>query len=394
MKKTIPPFILRLSSFILFLLLLLLFAFLLPLPIPPYLDFQVLYHADLGLTQGIALYDRVGQAEMIARLAGVTPEQVFVLPFPYPPWYALSTLFLAWPPVEAAARLWFALNLSMLLISVWLLTDGWKPAPRLTSFLAAIVFIPVIGSLYVGQFIFPVLLGASLMTFALRREDIFLTALAAALLTFKPHLGGPLAAAVLIYLFLRRDDFSRRARTAILVTAVFLFAIGFLADPAWPVNYLHSLLGFRDVPGVSSCGLCASLPVGLVALLTGQTDIGPALPLGVALFVILFGALIRFRREMFRTPASLVAASVLVTLLADPYLLNYDFALLLVPLFIFASSVRRVDWPWLALAYLLPSLLLGLFGRGGNLYLSIPALLLLSLQIARAKPIDGSPREA
>lgn len=394
MKKTIPPFILRLSSFILFLLLLLLFAFLLPLPIPPYLDFQVLYHADLGLTQGIALYDRVGQAEMIARLAGVTPEQVFVLPFPYPPWYALSTLFLAWPPVEAAARLWFALNLSMLLISVWLLTDGWKPAPRLTSFLAAIVFIPVIGSLYVGQFIFPVLLGASLMTFALRREDIFLTALAAALLTFKPHLGGPLAAAVLIYLFLRRDDFSRRARTAILVTAVFLFAIGFLADPAWPVNYLHSLLGFRDVPGVSSCGLCASLPVGLVALLTGQTDIGPALPLGVALFVILFAALIRFRREMFRTPASLVAASVLVTLLADPYLLNYDFALLLVPLFIFASSARRVDWPWLALAYLLPSLLLGLFGRGGNLYLSIPALLLLSLQIARAKPIDGSPREA
>ncbi|MFZ5856476.1 MAG: glycosyltransferase family 87 protein [Chloroflexota bacterium] len=378
----------------LFLFLLLLFAFLVPLPIPPYLDFQVLYHADLGLTQGIALYDRVGQAEMIARLAGVTPEQVFVLPFPYPPWYALSTLFLAWPPVEIAARLWFGLNLSMLLASIWLLTDGWKPAPRLASFLIAIVFIPVIGSLYVGQFIFPVLLGASLMTFALRRENVPLTALAAALLTFKPHLGGPLAAAVLITLFLRRDDFSRRAVRAILLTGVFLFAIGFLADPAWPLNYLHSLLGFRDVPGVSSCGLCASLPVGLVAILTGQTDIGPSLPLGVVLFVILFAALIRFRREMFRAPAFLVAASLLVTLLADPYLLNYDFALLLVPLFILASSARRADWPWLALAYLLPSLLLGLFGRGGNLYLSIPALLLLSLQIARAKPIDGSPRKA
>lgn len=94
----------RLSSFIfypsVFLLLLsafcLLIAFL-PLPLPPYLDFQVLYHADLGLLQGIPLYDRAGQAEMIANLAGVTPDHVFVLPFPYPPWYALSTIFLALP---------------------------------------------------------------------------------------------------------------------------------------------------------------------------------------------------------------------------------------------------------------------------------------------------------
>ncbi len=60
MNKPIPSFLLHPSSFILFLALLLLFAFLVPLPIPPYLDFQVLYHADLGLTQGIALYDRVG----------------------------------------------------------------------------------------------------------------------------------------------------------------------------------------------------------------------------------------------------------------------------------------------------------------------------------------------
>ena len=394
MNKPISPFILHLSSFILFLLLLLLFAFLVPLPIPPYLDFQVLYHADFGLTQGIALYDRAGQAEMIAQLANVTVDKVFVLPFPYPPWYALTTIFLAWPPVEVAARLWFGLNLSMLLISVWLLTDGWKPAPRLASFLIAIVFIPVIGSLYVGQFIFPVLLGASLMTFALRRENVPLTALAAALLTFKPHLGGPLAAAALIFLFLRRDDFSRRSIRAILATAILLFVFGFLADPLWPVNYLHSLLGFRDIPGVSSCGLCASLPVGLVALLTGQTAIGPALPLGVALFVILFAALILFRREIFREPESLVSASILITLLADPYLLNYDFALLLVPLFILSVSARRADWPWLALAYLLPLLLLSLFGRAGNLFLPLAVLLLLSLQIVRTKPIDVSPRSA
>jgi hypothetical protein len=385
----LPPsaFCLLISAFCL------LIAFL-PLPIPPYLDFQVLYHANLGLLHGIPLYDRAGQAEMIANLAGVTPDQVFILPFPYPPWYALSTIFLALLPIAVAARLWFGLNLSMLMISVWLLTDGWNPGLRLASFIFAIFFAPVIGSLYVGQFIFPVLLGASLLTFSLRRENVPLTALAAALLTFKPHLGGPLALAALVYLFLRRDDFSRRALKAILVTAILLFAFGFFADPAWPVNYLHSLLGFRDMPGVSSCGLCASLPVGIVSLVTGQTNIGPALPLGASLFLILFGALFFLRRDIFRAPESLVAAFVLVTLLADPYLLNYDFALLLVPLFLFASSARRADWFWLSVAYLLPLLLLGLFGRNGSLYLPLAALLLLSYQLTRAQPIDDSPRTA
>lgn len=393
MNRPISPFSLLLSAFIFFLALFL-FAFLVPLPIPPYLDFQVLYHADLGLLRGVPLYDRAGQAGMIAGLAGVAADQVFVLPFPYPPWYALVTLPLALLPIEVAARLWFGLNLSMLMTSVWLLTDGWRASPRLASFLAAIVFVPVLGGLYVGQFVFPVLLGAALTTYALRRENAALTGLAAAFLTFKPHLGGAIAGAVLFWLFLRRDDFSRRALRAILLAAGLLFISGFLADPRWPVSYLHSLFGFRNLPGVSSCELCASLPVGFVALAAGRADIGPALPLGAALFVGLFVALVLFRREVFRAPAALVAASSLVTLLADPYLFNYDFVLLLVPLFFLAWSARRMDWLWLALVYFFPLLLLALLGRGANLFLPLAALALLFLQITRARPIDVSPRPA
>jgi len=417
MKKPASPFILYLShphlravqvSFTF--LLLVLFACLLPFPLPPYLDFQVLYHADLGLLQGIPLYDRAGQAEMIARFAGVTPDRVFVLPFPYPPWYALSTVYLALPPAEVAARLWFGMNVLMLAGSVWLITNREKPkskskdsgrwlrsfAKMVVYYFLAILFVPALGSLYVGQYVFPVLLGAALLTFSLRRENAALAALASALLTFKPHLGGPLAVAALIYLFLRRDDFSRRALKAIFVTAIFLFALGFLADPAWPVNYLRSLLGFRDIPGVSSCGLCASLPVALVGLATGQTSIAPALWLGVALFIASAAALGYFRRDLFRAPESVVSIAALVTLLADPYLLNYDFTLLLAPLFLLSARIaaRRVDWPWLGIAYLLPAFLLGVFGRGGNLFLPLTAMLLLSYQILRAKPIDVSPREA
>ena len=140
-------------------------------PLQPYLDFQVLFHANMGLLRGIPLYDHAGQVEMIAQLAGVPARQVYVLPFPYPPWYALSTIWLAWLPVDAAARVWFGLNLLMLVASVGLLTRGMPPMRRALVFLGAMFWLPTLGSLFVGQYGFPVLLGAALMAHGLKRES-------------------------------------------------------------------------------------------------------------------------------------------------------------------------------------------------------------------------------
>ena len=61
---------------------------------------------------------------------------------------------------------------------------------RPVLFAGGLMWLPVLGSLFVGQYGFPVLLGAALMIYALRRENPLMIALAAALLTFKPHLGG------------------------------------------------------------------------------------------------------------------------------------------------------------------------------------------------------------
>ena len=65
-------------------------AWFLPMPLEPFLDFQVLYRADTGILRGIPLYDLAGQKQMVAGDLGVAVERVFVLPFPYPPWYALA----------------------------------------------------------------------------------------------------------------------------------------------------------------------------------------------------------------------------------------------------------------------------------------------------------------
>ncbi len=429
-------------------LLLLVFCFfialaLLPLPLPPYLDFQVIYHANMGLLRGIPLYDHAGQVNMIAELARVRPEQVYTLPFPYPPWYALSTIFLALLPIDAAARLWFGLNLSMLFVSVWLLSqtesddssrrkqspEASHPAPALhfrteaiVPYLLAILFLPVFGTLFVGQYTLPVLLGAALWTYAVRRENEYLTALASVLLTFKPHLGGLLLLAALIHLWYRRDSFGRRALTYAIGAGTLLFLAGFLADPAWPTNYLQSLLAFRNDTGVTSCDLCASLPVALARLMTGQSSLAPALWIGLGLFLVLLAALVWTRRTILLAPRWLMAFAILAALLVNPYLLNYDFVLLLFlisslhPIVRFGvqelvpagldsiplrgtepsdSKLKPVIYRGLLfLAYALPYLALGLWGREGNFAFSISALILLALTFHDTRQLDDSPRAA
>jgi hypothetical protein len=348
----------------------------LPLPVPPYLDFQVVYHAGMGLLRGIPLYDHARQVKMIADLAGVQPEHVFVLPFPYPPWYALVAVPLVLLPITVAARVWLELNLSMLMLSIFMLTEGWRPWKRLVAFPIAMIFLPVLGTLFVGQYTFPVLLGMALFVYAIRKEKPLLVALAAALLTFKPHLGGLMLCAGFAHLWLRRDAFGRNALRATIFTGAFLFVVGFLADPLWPLHYLYSLVEFRSIEAVSSCDLCASMPV-ILSNLTGSGGIRLPFWLAGGLLSTFVWLLYKQGQKVFLSPTWLVAALSLVTLLSSPYLLNYDFLLLLLPLF-FLIDRAGTWWEWslIGAVYLIPWLGLGLFGRQGNITLILSALLL------------------
>jgi len=342
-----------------------------PLPIRPYLDFQVIYHANLGLLRGIPLYDHAGQVEMIAELAHVPSDQVFVLPFPYPPWYALSTLWLALVPIYVAARLWFGLNLIMLIVSVWLLIGGRTSSARLPLYGVAILWAPVLGSLFVGQYTFPVLLGAALLVHALRKNSVILTACAAALLTFKPHLGGLILLMALIHLWSRRDRFGRRALAAVLLTGVVLFAVGYLASPGWPLAYFRSLTGFRDV---SQCHQCVSVPMILAGVAGG--GLSQAVWISAVLGVLACVWLVQNWRSLTSDAGQLVTAGVLLTFLISPYLQNYDYLLLLVAFLELSRSAKGSDWVWIALAFLVPLLSLVLLGTAGNVWLVLSASVL------------------
>jgi len=345
------------------------------LPVRPYLDFQLIFHANLGLLRGISLYDQAGQVNMIAQLAQVSPEQVYVLPFPYPPWYALSTLWLAVMPIDMASRAWFAANLAMLFLSAGSLTSGQAPAKRILFFLGALFWMPILGGLFVGQYGFPVLLGAALMIFALRNKNPVLTAIAAALLTFKPHLGALVLVLTAVDLARRRDSIGRRALLASFAAGVILFAVGFIASPNWPLEYFRSLTGFKDV---SQCGQCVSIPMAIVGFAKARFDqaIWTSLPIVVLLLIWV----VRRWRTVSSTPGSLVSTGILITMLVSPYLQNYDYLLLLVPLIELARRRRRtLEWVAMALAYGLPYVSLALWGTRGNASLIVSACILFGI---------------
>ncbi len=365
-----------LSSFLLIIVLLAI-AIYLPFPLDPYLDFQVLHRADSGILHGIPLYDQAGQAQRVADELGVSVDKVLVLPFPYPPWYAVFTLPLALLSINVAVRMWFLLNVAMLLTSVWLLTDGWQPRKRLYSFIAAFLFLPIFGALIVGQYVFPTILGMALIVYALKHQRVGPLALGMALVTFKPHIGIFLLLAMLVHLLLRRDDFGRRAFWATTFAGIFLFLVGFIADRAWIITYPQSLFNFKNV---SECEICVSLPltIGRLVGLGFDQSMPVAGVLLVGLVALFIGSRYRLGDEAF------VAFFVCVPLMVNPYLLNYDFSFALVPLFYLAGSARsKTDWSWIALIFLLPWIGLILFERAGNSVLLVCVIAMLSIILTR-----------
>jgi hypothetical protein len=93
------------------------------------------------------------------------------------------------------------------------------------------------------------------------------------------------------------------------------------------------------------------------------------------------------------TADGLVVPGILLTLLAGPYLLNYDYLLLVVPFIALAKDARRVDWIGLALAFALPLVSLALLGTRGNASLILSTCLvalLFARRLAESDALDAS----
>jgi len=369
-----------------------------PHTLPTNSDFNAVYTASVALVHRTPIYDIPAVKAVAAEEAGVPVDRFFLAPFPYPPWYALSTFYLGVLPIEQAALLWFEINLVLVFLSIWFLTDGWNGRLRLIAYPLGLFFIPVIGALSVGQNVFPVLLGGSMLVYALKKENVALVTLGSVLVTYKPHIGALMLLSVLVWLIGSRSDFGRRATRSILLAGVFLFVIGFLADPAWHIRYPQMLLGITSVNYGSEssgalCSNCTSLPVLFSRWFFNGTLLIAAL-VALALLIVLFAMTIQSRSIFSREPILLLNMALFATLLVSPYLFNYDFVLLLIPFAILLDGKPGFTQVIvIALCYLIPTLAIAIYGRAGNITLNIVTILLTLLLLLRVRHngIDFTP---
>jgi hypothetical protein len=298
----------------------------------------------------------------------------------------LGTFYLGLLPVQSAGMLWFEINLLMLFLSVWFLTDGWNGRLRLVAFPLALFFFPVLGALSVGQYDFPALLGASLLVHSLRKENVALTTLGAVLLTFKPHVGGLVLLSVLGWLFVSRnrlalssiEGFGRRAMRSIVMAGVVLAIVGLIADPLWFINYPKMLLNYQGEGNVTGCSECTSVPV-LMSRWFSDGSLKQAAVIAVILLIALVFLFLLIRRSLLKSPGILVASALLVTLLVSPYLYNYDFILLLVPFAVLVNLPGITSKVFVVLGYLIPSFAIVLYGRAGNITLNAVTIVITFL---------------
>jgi len=350
-----------------------------PNSLPVNSDFSAIYNTDLALVNRVPIYDLPKVEALAAQRSSISPEKFFLARFPYPPWYALSTFYLGLLPANAAATLWFELNLVMLFLSVWLLTDGWSGRLRLITFPLALFFLPVLGALSVGQYDFPVLLGIALLVYSLRKENVALTTLGAVLLTFKPHIGALILLSVFGWLVGSRSSFGRRVIRSIVIAGVVLFIVGFIADPGWIISYPKMLSSYQNESNVTACSECASLPVWLSRWFF-DGSLAMAARIAVALLIILVAIFFSIRRALLKSPAILLTFALLMTLLVSPYLYNYDFILLLVPLAMLINvTSSALQKAVVFVCYLVPTFALLLFGRAGNISLIIVTIVITVL---------------
>ena len=325
------------------------------------------------------IYDVDTMATHQAELAGEKWDGV--LPFRYPPFYAICFAFTSFLPYIASWLLWAAIGV----VGLSWAADALGVEDKANWLIWAFCFYPVFAAISFGQNSL-ISLAILAWTFALLRGGRpYLAGVVAGLLLFKPQL---LVGITLLWLF----DYRRSWRAllglattgAVLLRASIVFVpgasrrfienIGEITQMASPhsMSQLYSTQGFWNL-------LLPHLPEAAAFLSLACSILGI-----VALFVV-------WRRFQANLPVRF-AAAVLLTLWISPYAMVYDWSLLLIPATLLWHHVpaQRRLWGVLFAAIWVASLVSGPLVRGQELLLpfavqiSVPVLAVVLVVAWRA----------
>ncbi len=286
---------------------------------------------DEGTPQRI--YDPETMRQRQREVAG--PNWRGYLPFRYPPFYALCFAFTSRLPYEASWLAWTTVSLGLWAVSGWWLNVPWRAWLGWSA-----CFFPVFAAISFGQnslVSLAILSGAAVLWL---RDRPLAAGLVAGLLAFKPQLAVGLG-----LLFLLDARRSWPALLGLLATTAGLAALGWLVVPEASEAFLASLGG----------NLGASDPMSLAwnmgsqgfweLLLPGASRAARVLSLstsgaGLAVLVALWWRLRQHRRIV-------LAVAILLTPWLTPYIMVYDWTILLVPAVLLWHEGRAAGGPLL-----------------------------------------------
>jgi hypothetical protein len=318
-----------------------------------------------------AVFDpaKIMAAEQIAVPAS---EKLFL--WHYPPTFLLLVAPLSLIPYTLAYLLWSAGTFVFYVLVVR------RMAPQPQTVLLLIAFPGAFLNFFHGQnaFITGALLGAALLT--LERRPV-LAGILIGLMSFKPHFG------ILLPLVLicgrHWAAFAAAAVTTVLFAALSVAVFGIEPWIAFFDNLPLARAVFED--GLIRWGKLPSLYATL-RLAGAGLEIAYALHIAVAVLVTAIAGWIWWRKP----PLPLRAAVLVVgTLLVTPYLFDYDYALLAIPLALLAMDGHVRGWlPYergiLALTWVMPLIAVGLADTVGIQVGPFCVALLFAVAVRRA----------
>jgi hypothetical protein len=293
------------------------------------------------------------------------------LPFRYPPFYSLVFAPTSRLSYEASFLIWTAIALACLVVSGQFLGVEWRH-----WLLWSLCFYPVFAAVSFGQNSLVSLFLISATAALWLRDRPLLAGLVAGLLAFKP----PLAVGIgLLWVCdIRR---SWRALVGMAVTGTVLAAVAWVLVPEASRAYLESIRGGMPAdpdrmalaPLYSSQAFWQLLLPGvewLARLLSLATSVA-----GLIVFVFLW-------RRFAHRPAMAFGLAVLMTGWLSPYLMVYDWSILLVPAVLLGRDMPRDRWLALAALLWLAALLSGPLVRGQFWVMSQLHLIPLAVQVS------------
>jgi hypothetical protein len=284
--------------------------------------------------------------------------------FLYPLPLAILLIPLGLLPLEYAAILWVALSilaiLSVFQISLFMEQKYWPVSYVLPALIGIFFFRPVTVTLWLGQIDWLILLILAVGLSQWEKQKWFTGTILLTLSVIKPQLGFPLLAFLAVWLIFRR---LWKALFAEGITLLGVFAVGWLFDHAWFLNWIE--IG-RSKIELLFC--CTPTLWGLGSLICNFNP-GCGFKLGMISALILSAILLIFLAQIPVGEVRFVLGlSIPIVLLVSPYLWTYSQVSLLIPILIMLDILKRRQLPYMLVAPF--TLYIALF-TSGIVFLSI-----------------------